>query len=102
MPTWNPGQYLIFGDERTRPCRDLAARIDVAPGRTLIDLGCGPGNSTSILQGRWPDAEITGLDSSNEMIQVARAAMPGSRWLVGDIPESAGGDVGQFSRISAN
>src|SRR5215831_14478153 len=102
MPTWNPGQYLRFGDERTRPCRDLAARIDVAPVRTVIDLGCGPGNSTSILQGLWPDADITGLDNSNEMIQVARAAMPGSRWIVGDIAEWAAGNDGQFDVVFSN
>jgi len=46
MPQWNPGQYLKFGEERTRPAHDLCARIQLpAPGR-LLDLGCGPGNST--------------------------------------------------------
>jgi len=102
MPTWHPGQYLRFGDERTRPCRDLAARIDVAPVRKIIDLGCGPGNSTAILAGLWPDAEISGLDNSPEMIQAARSAMPSFHWRVGDIAEwSAGGD-GQFDIVFSN
>jgi len=101
MPTWNPGQYLRFGDERTRPCRDLAARIDVAPVRTVIDLGCGPGNSTSILQSLWPDAEITGLDSSPDMIQVARAAMPGINWVVAEIADWARGN-GEFDVVFSN
>src|SRR5215469_6742228 len=91
MPTWNPGQYLKFGDERTRPCRELASRINVSDVRTMIDLGCGPGNSTSILRSLWPDAEIMGLDSSTEMIQAARAAMPEGSWVVGDISEWATG-----------
>jgi trans-aconitate 2-methyltransferase len=91
MPTWNPEQYLRFGDERTRPCQELASRIDVSPVRTVIDLGCGPGNSTSILRGLWPDAQITGLDSSREMIDAARAAMPEGRWVVGGIAEWAAG-----------
>ena len=31
---WNPAQYLRFEEERTRPCRDLAARVSVeAPKR---------------------------------------------------------------------
>jgi len=91
MPTWNPDQYLKFGDERTRPCRELASRIDVSPVRTVIDLGCGPGNSTRILKSLWPDARITGLDSSRDMIQAAQAAMPEDRWVVGSISEWATG-----------
>ena len=27
MPSWNSQQYLKFEAERTRPCRDLVARI---------------------------------------------------------------------------
>ena len=91
MPTWNPGQYLKFGDERTRPCRELASRIDVSDVRRVIDLGCGPGNSTGILKRLWPNARITGLDSSPEMIEAARAAMPEDRWVVGGIFEWAAG-----------
>src|SRR5262252_10381950 len=94
MPTWNPGQYLKFGDERTRPCRELASRIDVSPVRTVIDLGCGPGNSTRILKSLWRDAQITGLDSSRDMIQAAQAGMPEDRWVVGSITEWATGVAG--------
>ena len=71
MPTWNAEQYLRFNDQRTRPCRELAARIAVANPARLIDLGCGPGNSTAVLAERWPQAALTGLDSSPEMIAAA-------------------------------
>ena len=56
MPTWDANQYLRFKDERTRPCRELAARIAIESPRRVIDLGCGPGNSTAVLAQRWPDA----------------------------------------------
>ena len=101
MPTWNPGQYLKFGDERTRPCRELASRIDVSPVRTVIDLGCGPGNSTRILKSLWPDAQITGLDSSRDMIQAAQAAMPEDRWVVGSISEWATGAAERATGVTA-
>jgi trans-aconitate 2-methyltransferase len=85
MPTWNADQYLKFSDERTRPCRDLTARIAVEKPRNIIDLGCGPGNSTEVLAGRWPEAKITGLDSSPDMIAKASASYPAMDWMTGDI-----------------
>ena len=81
MPSWNPGQYLKFGAERTRPAMDLCARVPGEPGR-ILDLGCGPGNSTAVLRERWPRAELAGLDSSPEMIAQARAAEPGRTWIL--------------------
>jgi trans-aconitate 2-methyltransferase len=51
MPDWNAARYLRFAGERTRPCLDLVARMGAEP-RTIIDLGCGPCNSTSILAAR--------------------------------------------------
>jgi trans-aconitate 2-methyltransferase len=101
MPTWNPHQYLKFAEERSRPCRDLAARVEVAAPRTIIDLGCGPGNSTEVLSARWPEAAITGLDSSAAMIDAARAASPQREWRIGDIPTWAGGDE-RFDLVFSN
>jgi trans-aconitate 2-methyltransferase len=89
MPSWSPTQYLKFSEERTRPCRDLAARIDLPPRARIIDLGCGPGNSTEVLAERWPDAELSGLDSSPDMIAKATAAHPEWRWIAGDIAQWA-------------
>jgi len=89
MSGWNPNQYLKFAEERTQPCRDLAARIAVANVRRVIDLGCGPGNSTAVLAARWPDAEFTGLDSSAEMIERARREYPRQRWIARGISEWA-------------
>jgi trans-aconitate 2-methyltransferase len=97
MPTWNPDQYLKFAEERTRPCRELVARIDVPSVHRVIDIGCGPGNSTEVLAARWPDAEITGLDNSVEMIAAARKAQPTRRWVVGEIAGWAASDDGKES-----
>jgi trans-aconitate 2-methyltransferase len=85
IPEWDAGQYLRFSDERTRPCRELAARVALPSPRHVIDLGCGPGNSTQILAERWPDADLTGLDSSTEMIDAARQSSLKCRWQVMEI-----------------
>ena len=102
MPSWNPDQYLRFADERTQPCRDLAARIDVATPRTVIDLGCGPRNSTQVLARRWPQAELTGLDSSPQMIEQARRDFPTCRWLVGEIASWSAAGSGRYDVIFSN
>jgi trans-aconitate 2-methyltransferase len=91
MPTWSAPQYLKFGGERTRPSRDLASRIEAQPAR-VIDLGCGPGNSTEVLAERWPDAELTGLDNCAKMIEAARRAHPQYRWVTADIAGWAADD----------
>jgi trans-aconitate 2-methyltransferase len=85
MPTWDSAQYLRFADERTQPCRDLVARLGTMTTRTIIDLGCGPGNSTAALRARWPDAALTGLDHSADMLAAARASDARTIWCEGDI-----------------
>jgi trans-aconitate 2-methyltransferase len=84
MSGWNPDAYLKFGNERTRPSIDLVNRIELADPSSIVDLGCGPGNSTRVLRERWPKARIIGLDSSPEMIEKARQTDPGVEWLLAD------------------
>jgi trans-aconitate 2-methyltransferase len=81
---WNPDLYLKYEDERTQPSYDLASRINVANPANIIDMGCGPGNSTRVLREQWPHAQIIGLDSSPEMIEKARSAYPQGRWILAD------------------
>lgn len=107
MPTWDPNQYLRFGDERTRPCRDLVARIALDTPARIVDLGCGPGNSTDILADRWPEASILGLDSSADMIASARDAHasedPARRtWATGEIAAWARDESDMYDLVFSN
>ncbi len=89
MGAWSPRQYQKFSDLRNRACRDLAAHVEVAEARRVVDLGCGPGNLGGIAPDYWPRASIKGIDSSPEMIEAARRSFPGHEWLLGDIAEWA-------------
>ncbi|GAA3660948.1 methyltransferase domain-containing protein [Nocardioides ginsengisoli] len=70
-PAWDPQRYLAYADERGRPFLDLVGRVDAPDPRVVVDLGCGPGNLTSLLSDRWPGAVVTGVDSSADMITAA-------------------------------
>jgi trans-aconitate 2-methyltransferase len=85
MSDWNANQYLKFEDERTRPPRDLIAQIPLTRAERVIDLGCGPGNSTELLVARYPDAEVIGLDSSPDMLAQARARLPRCTFIEADL-----------------
>lgn len=87
MPSWDSEQYLRFSDERTRPARDLAAQVPLASVGEAFDLGCGPGNSTEVLARRWPEARLTGVDSSPSMLAAARKVHPDGSWIQADLQD---------------
>jgi len=81
---WDPAQYLRFGDERLRPALDMMGRIPLTAPRRIVDLGCGPGNVTTILKQRYPGASVMGLDGSAAMLEKARANAPDCQFAQGD------------------
>jgi trans-aconitate 2-methyltransferase len=85
--SWNPQQYLKFSNARTRPAIDLLARIDVATPAVVYDLGCGAGNITSLLQQRWPNARIIGVDDSSEMLAQAARQSHRIEWSLQSVCE---------------
>lgn len=85
MPSWNADQYLRFAAERTRPCRDLVTTITLDAPQRIVDLGCGPGNSTAVLAQRWPNAALLGVDNSEAMIAAAKKDASRTDFVVGEI-----------------
>jgi len=82
---WNPALYKAFESERTRPAAELLARVPLDAPAEVVDLGCGPGNSTELLQHRYPGARIVGTDSSPAMLVAARERLPGLAFEQSDI-----------------
>lgn len=85
MRDWNPALYGRFEDERTRPAAELLARVPLAAPRLLVDLGCGPGNSTELLWRRYPEAQVLGVDNSPAMLAAAHQRLPALAFETGDI-----------------
>lgn len=78
---WSSTQYLKFEDERTVPVKDLLAKVPLQKPLSIVDLGCGPGNSTAVLLERYPDATIVGMDSSEDMLRKARLTLPNIEFI---------------------
>jgi trans-aconitate 2-methyltransferase len=97
---WSAAAYTRFEDERTRPARDLIARIPAEHAATAADLGCGPGNSTELLARRYPGARLVGIDTSPDMLASARARLPKVRFELSDI--AAWAPPERFDVILAN
>lgn len=92
MADWNSEQYLKFKAQRTQPAIDLANRLDAINPLEIIDVGCGPGNSTRVLQNRFPGAKIIGADKSENMLEAARRGNPCCEFILLD----AGGDLSEY------
>ena len=67
MP-WDPTQYHKFQAERSAPFFDLLALVHVRPNSRVVDLGCGTGELTRQLVEALPNSDVTGIDSSSQML----------------------------------
>jgi ubiquinone/menaquinone biosynthesis C-methylase UbiE len=93
--TANPAFFTQFMDtSHTLPAASIYRQLmvdllEVRPGATLLDVGCGAGNDVQDLAKRvGPSGRVVGIDSSATMIQEARARiaqahLPGE-YLQGD------------------
>ena len=84
---WNPDLYRRFEAERTRPAAELLARIPPKAFARVVDLGCGPGNSTALLHQAYPNAALTGVDTSAAMLEQAAVRVPSAQFIQADFTD---------------
>ncbi len=84
MSDWNSEQYLKFKKERTQPSIDLVNSIKTENPVNIIDIGCGPGNSTRVLKNKFPNAKVIGADFSPNMIEKAKKENPDIEFVIFD------------------
>jgi S-adenosylmethionine-diacylgycerolhomoserine-N-methlytransferase len=81
-------KYYLLGRDR------MLAGLDVPPGGSVLELGCGTGRNLMLAARRYPDARFFGLDISAEMLETAQAAV--IRGGLADRVSLAAGDATGF------
>ncbi len=83
--TWDPDRYLTYADERGRPFVELVARVGAGarPRSSTSAAGRATSPGCSPSAGRTPT--WSGLDSSPEMIETARALGQSVDYAVADL-----------------
>lgn len=102
MSEWDSKQYLKFEQERTQPAIDLVNRIEYENPMKIIDIGCGPGNSTNVLAKKFPNASILGIDLSENMLEQAKKNYPQLDFKVGDVSKCLGDLGNDFDIVFSN
>lgn len=62
-------KYYLFGRD------SLIAELDLEPGQTLIEIGCGTARNLILIARRYPGVRLFGLDASQEMLKTAQTAV---------------------------
>ena len=71
-------------DEGSRPLFETVLdAVDVSSGARLLDVGCGSGLACAIAAGRG--AEVSGLDASPALLEIARERVPEGDFRLGDM-----------------
>jgi trans-aconitate 2-methyltransferase len=78
--TWNAADYSRSSPAQARWAQELIAKLRLRGNERVLDIGCGDGKVTAELARSLPGGDITGVDSSPEMIRFACDHFPRSEY----------------------
>ena len=89
MADWTAELYSRFEKERTLPSYDLVRAVEGEP-KSVLDIGCGIGNSTQVVAEHFPHARVVGADNSPDMLRYAREKHPELEFITLDAAHDLG------------
>ena len=99
---WNRMAARWDANESPHRTRSLQAPLgEVGQPKRILEIGCGTGSGTAILKANFPDARITGVDLSPEMVRIATAKVPGVTFEPADASRLPFAD-GSFDLVAQN
>ena len=85
MDEWGIGSYEDTAAELAPVAEAAVAALHLTPGERVLDLACGTGNAALVAAAAG--ARVTGLDSSERLLEVARERLPEGEFVLGDAAE---------------
>jgi trans-aconitate methyltransferase len=74
--SWDAEEYARNSAAQLGWARELIEKLDLSGSESVLDIGCGDGKVTAEIARRLPRGRVVGIDSSQEMIRLARSAFP--------------------------
>ncbi len=63
--------------------------LDIKPDGEILDACCGTGDIGSLIKSKFPVSQITGLDFSAKMLEIAKKNNPNINFVLGDITKTS-------------
>ncbi|WP_339136222.1 MAG: methyltransferase domain-containing protein [Candidatus Electrothrix sp. GW3-4] len=70
--SWNAEDYTRHSFAQQGWARELISKLDLQGYEAVLDIGCGDGKITAEIADLLPDGEVLGIDSSADMLDLAR------------------------------
>jgi trans-aconitate methyltransferase len=74
--SWNAEEYTNDSSNQIAWAKELIPKLELDGTESLLDIGCGDGKVTVLLSSYLPHGKVVGVDSSEEMIALARKTFP--------------------------
>ena len=77
--TWNADDYAKNSSAQQVWARELLLKLALRGDESVLDIGCGDGRITAEIAHQIPNGNVIGVDSSHDMIALARKNFPAER-----------------------
>ncbi|MCW3996235.1 MAG: methyltransferase domain-containing protein [Candidatus Bathyarchaeota archaeon] len=78
--SWNAVDYAKNSANQYAWAQELIPKLKLSGNETLLDIGCGDGKITAELARYLPNGRVLGIDSSKQMINLARKTFPNAKF----------------------
>ncbi len=73
---WNAADYAKHSTAQQGWARELIVKLELIGNEALLDIGCGDGKVTAEIAKSLTNGTVVGVDSSRDMIDLARRQFP--------------------------
>jgi len=73
---WNADDYAQHSSSQYEWAKELIPKLKLSGNEALLDIGCGDGKVTAALAKSLPSGCVVGIDSSEDMVTLARRTFP--------------------------